>query len=372
MVTMPGDLALTIVSAIDAAIAVVDRHGVLRFRNAAAESLFGHDVELESALSRYRRVGSDKGWMSLVEAALKSNASAMAIAAGNTGNSQIRFVVWAFSVGKEKVGEEQLVAIVFQECADSFATADESPGRLARLGSVTARVVHELNNPLDGILRYVNLAIRLLRDSDDPRLLDYLTESKNGLMRMTQIIGELLETSRRTRATFEESDINEVVEQAIRSFAVAAEQQRIVVAADFQTSDMPITSGSHLYQVCCNLIKNAIDAMPQGGRLTVTTGITEGDVVIRVADTGVGLPSEIDKIFEPFFTTKSAGKGTGLGLAICKDYVEGMGGKVIAAPGEEKGAVFTVRIPVGAFEVRKTTADAGESAKRRVGKAGRV
>jgi signal transduction histidine kinase len=98
--------------------------------------------------------------------------------------------------------------------------------------------------------------------------------------------------------------------------------------------------------VCCNLIRNAIDAMPDGGRLSITSGVVADDVVIRVADTGVGLPTSAEKIFEPFFTTKAPGKGTGLGLAICKDFIEDMQGTITAAPGESGGAVVIVRIPL--------------------------
>ena len=129
---------------------------------------------------------------------------------------------------------------------------------------------------------------------------------------------------------------------------------------------MPAVRGSRLYQVCGNLIKNAIDAMPDGGRLAVTAGMVDDEVVIRVADTGVGLPDEVDKVFEPFFTTKAAGKGTGLGLAICKDFVEDMHGAITAAPGEEGGAVFTIRIPISSCHRRSSRARSGSKPDRRL------
>jgi two-component system NtrC family sensor kinase len=101
-----------------------------------------------------------------------------------------------------------------------------------------------------------------------------------------------------------------------------------------------------LFQVCCNVIKNAIDAMPDGGRLTITTAALDRDVVLRVEDTGVGLPENMDEIFEPFFTTKKPGEGTGLGLAICKDYVERLHGRITAERADPQGAVFIVSIPL--------------------------
>jgi signal transduction histidine kinase len=221
---------------------------------------------------------------------------------------------------------------------------------LASLGKLATRVAHELNNPLDGILRYINLAMRLVDDASESKLKDYLAESRTGLMRMVQIISDLLEFSRCTEGNFEQTNVSEVVEQAIRAHASTADESHVIVAADFQTQDMPSIRGSRLYQVCCNLIKNAIEAMPEGGRLSITVGSAADHVIIRVADTGTGLPDPPDEVFKPFFTTKEPGKGTGIGLAICKDFIEDMQGTITASPGEDGGAVFTVRIPQGSFQ----------------------
>jgi len=238
--------------------------------------------------------------------------------------------------------------ILIQEidAAHSSEQQQDVSRRLASLGKLAARVAHELNNPLDGILRYINLALRIVGDAPQPKLKAYLAESRIGLMRMVQIIGDLLEYSRATSGEFDEVGINEVIEEAIRASAAAAEENHVVVAADFQTPAMPTVRGSRLYQVCCNLFRNAIDAMPSGGRLTVTSGIVDDEVIIRVADTGIGLPEPIEKVFEPFFTTKPPGKGTGLGLAICKDFIEDMQGTITASHADNGGAVFTVRIPI--------------------------
>ncbi len=218
--------------------------------------------------------------------------------------------------------------------------------RLAAVGKLAARIAHELNNPLDGILRYISLATRRLDSDDRGKVREYLEESRRGLMRMAQILSELLEFSRSGRAQFEEANINATVEEAIRTLQDQADRAGVTVAAVFRDDPMPVLPGGMLFQVCCNLIKNAIDAMPDGGRLTVTTAVADHDVVLRFEDTGPGLPEPIEQIFQPFFTTKEAGKGTGLGLAICKDYVERIRGRITAAQAQPHGAAFTVRIPL--------------------------
>ncbi len=116
---------------------------------------------------------------------------------------------------------------------------------------------------------------------------------------------------------------------------------------------MPSVRGSKFFQVCCNLFKNAIEAMPDGGRLTITSAVIDDHVVLRVEDTGVGLPEDPQRVFEPFFTTKRDHDGTGLGLAICKEYIEGLDGRITAERRPQGGSVFTVSVPVDRFTETK-------------------
>ncbi len=219
--------------------------------------------------------------------------------------------------------------------------------RLASLGKLTSRVAHELNNPLDGILRYINLALRSADAAPDTNLKSYLSESRIGLMRMVQIVGDLLEYSRLSDDRFDEMPVDEVIRQAVTSTTSAAKAAGVSVTVDIKCREMPGTCGSRLYQVCCNLIKNAIDATPDGGGVWVSLDCANQEIVLRVEDDGVGLPEPPERVFEPFYTTKDFGKGTGIGLAICKDFVEGMGGTIEACHRAQNGAVFRVMIPVG-------------------------
>lgn len=216
--------------------------------------------------------------------------------------------------------------------------------RMAAVGKLAARVAHELNNPLDGILRYLNLGIRAVQVNQTERLADYLQQARGGLLRMTQIVRELLEFSRNSHTTFDDTSINAAVDEAVKVMSDKAVAAGVSIACRFEEK-LPATRGTSLFQVFCNLIKNAIDAMPQGGTLTITTEAVDHQTVIRFEDTGVGLPEQMERLFEPFFTTKGPGKGTGLGLAICKDIVEKHHGTITPSRRPEGGAAFTIRIP---------------------------
>lgn len=241
--------------------------------------------------------------------------------------------------------------------------ADNSSDHLAAVGRLAARVAHELNNPLDGSLRYINLVRKILGDDADPRATQYLEQAAIGLKRMARIVGELLEFSRSHADYCETGDVNAMVEDAIRMHTVQADRQSVVIAASFREGDMPAMDGAKLLQVFSNLIKNAIDAMPQGGCLTVTTGVCDGDVVIRFEDTGCGLGDDVERIFEPFYTTKPPGEGTGLGLAICRDYVRQMEGEISAANGPERGAILTVTLPITERQAGSNKGNAPVAAK---------
>jgi signal transduction histidine kinase len=216
--------------------------------------------------------------------------------------------------------------------------------RLAAVGKLAARVAHELNNPLDGILRYLNLALRATELHAPEKVGGYLTEARGGLLRMAEIIRQLVEFSRGAHTAFGDAGINTIVEEAIKVLSEQAVQRKVAIACTLD-QDVPAVAGTSLFQVFCNLIKNAIDAMPDGGTLTVSTQLADREVIVRFEDTGVGLPPEAEKIFEPFFTTKAPGKGTGLGLAICKDLIEKQGGRIDAENRAGGGAAFTVRVP---------------------------
>jgi two-component system NtrC family sensor kinase len=222
--------------------------------------------------------------------------------------------------------------------------------RLATLGKLTSKVAHELNNPMDGILRYINLTMRIAEQENLEKAKEYLTQCRQGLMRMVQIVSELLEFSRSTYAPFEHVKIEQIIEDAIKTMNTRAETSNVRILSSYAPS-MPEVRSGNLFQVFCNLIKNALDAMPDGGQLKISTRLAaDNTAVVEFRDTGAGFAPENTKvIFEPFFTTKDKGKGTGLGLAICKDIIERYNGRITAENAPGGGSIFTVYLPVAAM-----------------------
>jgi len=219
--------------------------------------------------------------------------------------------------------------------------------RFAAVGKLAGKIAHELNNPMDGILRYINLTTRILEQEKLDKPIEYLSKCRTGLMRMVQIISELLEFSRSTYNTFEDVFIEDIIEDAIHSNEHKITAGDIEVVKDFDHT-LPKIKCGNLYQVFCNLIKNSIDAMVDRGTLTITTKRADQNrVLIELKDTGPGIdPENLDSIFEPFFTTKKHGKGTGLGLAICKDIIEKYDGRITATNNPDKGSKFSVYLPL--------------------------
>ena len=214
--------------------------------------------------------------------------------------------------------------------------------RHAVIGKLAARVAHELNNPLDGIMRFVNLSLALTKD--DPRMQTYMQEMRKGLERMAGIVGSLLEFSRNPHRGNRIVQTNDAVNETIASIKYRAEDLHVKIETDL-APNLPMP-GCDLTQVLLNLSKNALDAMPDGGTLRFGTALRDGTVIITVADTGAGMsPAVMKRLFDPFFTTKERGKGTGLGLAICHDMIEKHRGTIGVESTEGTGTTFTIKLP---------------------------
>lgn len=220
--------------------------------------------------------------------------------------------------------------------------------RLAAIGRHASKIAHELNSPLDGVLRYINLAARIVEQANLTKPKEYLDRSRQALLRMVQILSELLEFSRGNHTQLEYSNIEQIIEDTIRTADTKAETSNIQIFKHY-THDIPKIRGGNLFQVFCNIIKNAYDAMPESGQLHISTRLEPNNIVVaEFRDTGKGFaPENKEAMFEPFFTTKE--KGTGLGLAICKDIVERYHGQITAENAPQGGSIFTVYLPLASI-----------------------
>jgi C4-dicarboxylate-specific signal transduction histidine kinase len=238
-------------------------------------------------------------------------------------------------------------AVILTDVTEKLESQQEiaQAERLMAIGKVAGKVAHELNNPLDGILRYVNLTLRVLDQNQPDKAREYLAHCRTGLQRMAQIITEMLEFSRSANHGLETGPIDKVLDDALRAMESHLRQIEVKIVRN-DTTPLPHVKTDSLFQVFCNLIKNACDAMAAEGVLTITLGRTADVCTVEFCDTGHGFdPDRTEDLFRPFFTTKPKGRGTGLGLAICKDILEKLNGMITARNLPEGGACFTVRLP---------------------------
>jgi len=342
-----------ILDAVPVALILLDAQGRTLHMNPSAAGLFGRLEDWWGAWAASTTAPADRDWRGLLDSVLRtgSNERLSSVRCARVDGAGRTFDV---DFGRVRRGTDfvALVAVHDATQLDELTRRLAATENLAAVGKLAARVAHELNNPLDGTLRYAGLAARLvdkLGMEAEPagKIREYLEHMRAGLLRMTRIVSDLLEFSRNAPVLKESGNINRVVEEALQALAHLADAHQVAVLADFHDDNrMPALADTRLYQVCCNLIRNAIDAMPSGGRLTVRTGIVDDTVVVRIADSGGGLPEDVERVFEPFYTTKPTGQGTGLGLAICREFLAQLGGRISAENARDGGAVFTVRIPV--------------------------
>ncbi|MDV2496216.1 MAG: ATP-binding protein [bacterium] len=223
--------------------------------------------------------------------------------------------------------------------------------KMAAVGRLTAGVSHEVLNPLTTI----NLVLqRLLDDPDiDPLLAEDLRGIEEQADRIVKVSQGLLSFSRQGKPERCPIELNEVVTKTLTLLEYDLKLQNIDVEMNL-AEDLPLilADEDQLQQVILNLLTNARDVMPKGGRLVLSTAEVEPlfadrerAVELRVEDTGPGIPPEhMDKLFEPFFTTKPEGGGTGLGLSICQGIIESHGGVIRAENVPGGGAAFIVHL----------------------------
>ncbi len=285
--------------------------------------------------------------------------------AGNDGSKiPVQLSAAVMTQGEDEVGvvcfvrDEREIRKLAQEVEDQTRMLHQD--KMISLGKLAASVVHEINNPLAGILNYVLLMNKLLsRGSSLPvdstaKFQGYLSLMQSELERCSKIVSNLLAFSRKSKLEFRPVDINELLSKCMDLSGHKLLLQNIEVQTRL-APDLPLIQGdfNQLQQCIINLIFNAVDAMPEGGVLNIESSFDSAKSLIHilVKDTGYGIAREdLPYIFDPFFSTKKEGKGLGLGLSTTFGIIDRHKGAIRVESEPGKGSTFQIELPASGYK----------------------
>lgn len=214
--------------------------------------------------------------------------------------------------------------------------------RLAQLGEMGAMLAHEIRNPLAGIKGYAQV---IEKKPQDERNGGFAQRIVSETLRLETLVNELLSYAKSDRESMVTLNLTAVVSHAVALLQSEAEQLQIKIICDCQENILVYGNQDRLTQLLLNVVKNALQAMPDGGTVRIKAGIEGRHATVRVSDNGPGISQEdLSRIFEPFFTTKA--RGTGLGLALCRKIVEEHEGKITVQTVVGEGTAVTITFPI--------------------------
>lgn len=261
-----------------------------------------------------------------------------------------RALVLNIAIAPLQDGQGQTGALVVLEDVTERITLEQQlqqREKLSSIGLLAAGVAHEVNTPLTGVSSYTQMLLGMLNENDPKHAL--LQKVRSQAERATNIVNNLLNFSRTGSATeFAVIDVARVLDDTLQLLEPQLRRNQIEIVRRYD-KDAPEAFGNagKLQQVFTNLILNARDAIPDGGRIIVSTGTAEdGSLVAEISDTGIGIaPENVAKIYDPFFTTKGVGRGTGLGLAVSYGIVQEHAGRISVESTPGHGTTFRITLP---------------------------
>ena len=224
--------------------------------------------------------------------------------------------------------------------------------KLASLGKLSATVAHELNNPLEGILTYSKLISKKIRNNSDngdfTKILSFLDLISEESARCGKIVKDLLLFSHRGDDEMNDESLETIIDKSVTLIHHHLEINKITLVKEYPNNDINVHCNSQkIQQALMSLLINAIEAMPNGGTITVALTKTPDLAVVRIIDEGTGiLEKDLPNIFEPFYSTKEASKGTGLGLAVVYGIINNHGGQVVVEKTSPRGTTFKITLPI--------------------------
>ncbi len=343
----------TLIETTQDAVVAIDRRGQIVMFNAAAERTFGYSraevmekkvnmlmaepyaTEHDDYIARYESTGEARaiGRIRTVRAQRKS---------GETFPIEL-------SVTQIASGEEAKYAAFIRDISDKVKLQEQAVEneRLVTIGTMAAKFGHELGNPLNGMSLTIQLLEQRLNKmaaSTDEQIRSTVQRLKSEISRLNSLLQEFRSLSRKENYRFQPVSLESLVRQAIEIDLPRYAEQGVEVESVFAADLAPVTVDiDKMKQVILNLAKNAMEAMPHGGKLSFTGVATNGAATLKVSDTGAGISPEID-IFEPFVTTKPF--GTGIGMMIVRQIVRDHGAGISYQSETGKGTTFSITFPL--------------------------
>ncbi|HQL51535.1 MAG TPA: ATP-binding protein [Kiritimatiellia bacterium] len=364
----------TIFQTIHEGVVVIDNEGRLLYANHAAEKLAGFDYARTKGRSIVR-ILRDWDWEHLLEVpASESGWARMVTREIEVSYPEHRFIsVYAVPLNEDGWVEKGVLVILRDVTRDrrQEATTLESE-RSNAVKLLAAGVAHEIGNPLNALNIHLQLLARELSglpDGTREPLADLVGVARTEVERLDTIIRQFLRALRPTQPVLHPEQPTDVLQETLALLKTEFENRRISVSVDI-TETIPTVQldRSQIKQVFFNLIKNALEAMPDSGTLRIV--VSAGDVYVDIAfiDTGKGIaPEELQRIFEPYHTTKRT--GTGLGLMIVQRIIDEHGGEIELSSKPGAGTCFKVRLPRSERRVRLLSTPDGGAGGARAGRA---
>jgi PAS domain S-box-containing protein len=311
------------------------------------QQLIGSDfsnyfTEPEKAKTGYKRVFT-QGYVTDYPLAVKHK------------SGKITYVLYNATVYRNEAGEIQGIFAAARDVTErkqAEAQAQEASKklkdaeRLAAIGATAGMVGHDIRNPLQAITSDVYLAktdLASIPESEERNsALESLQEIQDNVEYINKIVADLQDYARILKPVPKETNLEKLVEETLKK-NVTPKNVKVQVKMQKEANTV-LADSDILKRILGNLVTNAIQAMPEGGKLSISTSRKADDIVISVQDTGVGIPEDVrGKLFQPLFTTKS--KGHGFGLAVVKRMTEALGGTVTFESEEGKGTKFSISLP---------------------------